>query len=369
MDHSVRLFARRRRFRVARSSAVVSDGRVTSPYAESIGYSAPAIRMPVPDETTTAPRPMRASLEPTWRTLADISDEPPADLILGMLEHGPNCLYGIGGVGKGSTGSWLIRELERIHMRSMVYDAEGRPREWARRTSGLGVDRSRVVYVQHGDLPKPLMGRPAWDIAPYLGSIARASGADLLFIDSILPAIGVGEERLKSDAQAPYLYVASLDEIGIPSVSFGHPPRGTPDGEPYGSVSWVNAMRLTWLGTPGEGDGHTVRWRPRKRNERGHISGVLLTFEYEGNVLRDVVREDDEETTREWLLVALLREPRSVEDLAEDLAEESLRETTGAEIERIKARLRQALGRMKFDGLAAKQTTKRNSPWMLTSVT
>ena len=103
-----------------------------------------------------------------------------------------------------------------------------------------------------------MMGRPAWDIAPHLGRIVSSAGVDILFVDSILPAVGVGEERLKSDAQAPYLYVAAFDAIGIPSVSFGHPPRATPDGEPYGSVSWVNAMRLTWLGTSGEGEGHKV---------------------------------------------------------------------------------------------------------------
>jgi hypothetical protein len=331
--------------------------------------------IPVADETVTLgphsvlPEPTPLRQEPPWRTLADISDDPPAELILGMLEHGPNCLYAAGGTGKGSTAAWLIRELQRVGMKSMIYDPEGRPREYARRTSGLGVDRSRVVYVQPGDLPRQLMGRPAWDIAPHLGKIVQATGSDILFIDSILPAVGVGEERLKSDAQAPYLYVAALDALDIPSVSFGHPPRGTPEGEPYGSVSWVNAMRLTWLGTSAEGDGHKVRWRPRKRNERGHISGVLLTFEYDGNVLRNVIRDDDEETTREWLLVALLREARTVEDLAEELADQSPRETTGAEIERTKARLRQTLGRMKVDGLAVKQTTKRNSPWMLSSVT
>ena len=326
-----------------------------------------AVQVPV-EEVSCEPTPLHSSV-PTWRTLADISDEPPADLVLGMLEHGPNCFYAAGGTGKGSTGAYLVRELQRIGMKSMVYDPEGGPREWARRTSGLGVDRSQVVYLQTSDLPTNLMGRPAWDIAPHLGKVARATGADILFIDSILPAVGVGEERLKSDAQAPYLYVAALDALGIPSVSFGHPPRGTPEGEPYGSVSWVNTMRLTWLGTSAEGDGHKVRWRPRKRNERGHISGVLLTFEYEGNVLRDVVRDDDEETTREWLLVALLREAKAVEELAEELAEESPREVTGAEVERIKARLRQALGRMKLDGMAVKQTTKRNSPWMLNHVT
>jgi len=127
-------------------------------------------------------------------------------------------------------------------------------------------------------------------------------------------------------------------------------------------------MRLTWLGTRAEGDGHAVRWRPRKRNERGHISGVLLSFVYEdGKRLSDVTRDDDDESTREWLLLALLRESRTVEDMAEELAEQSAEEVTGAELERMKSRLRQALGRMKREGIADKQSKKRGSPWMLTS--
>lgn len=31
-----------------------------------------------------------------------------------------------------------------------------------------------------------------------------------------MPASGMGEERLRSDAQVPYLYVAALDVLGIP---------------------------------------------------------------------------------------------------------------------------------------------------------
>ena len=212
------------------------------------------------------PQELHPGPAPKWRTLADIDDAPPGDLLLGMIEpDGPNLCNAAGGTGKGSTGAWMIRELLAQGMRPMIFDAENRPKEWARRTSGLGVDRAEVVYLQPKDLPASIMGRPAWDMAPHLGRIAAAAGVDILFVVSILPAIGLGEERLKSDAQAPYLYVAALDALGIPSVSFSHPPKGQPDGDPFGSVAWVNAMRLTWQGTSGEGDGHSVRWRPRKR--------------------------------------------------------------------------------------------------------
>ena len=97
---------------------------------------------------------------------------------------------------------------------------------------------------------------------------------------------------------------------------------------------------------------------------------MLLTFEYaDGKSLSGVTREDDDESTREWLLVALLREARTVEDMVDELAEQSRDGVGAAQLERIKARLLQALGRMKHEGMADKQTTKRGSPWMLTGVT
>lgn len=274
----------------AAASALVSPGVVLGPSA------------PIHAEDLEEDPPL-----PTWRTLADVADDPPGALLLGILEpDGPNLLNAAGGTGKGTSGAWMIRELIESGRRPMIYDAENRPKEWARRTSGLGVDRSRVIYLQPADLPRAMLGRPLWDAAPHLGAVAHASGADLLFIDSILAAVGVGEERLRSDAQAPYLYVAALDALAIPSVSFSHPPKGQPDGDPFGSVAWINAMRLTWQGTAAEGTGHRVRWRPRKRNERGHIAGVLLTFSYSADGrLADAVREDDDESTREWILAGL----------------------------------------------------------------
>jgi hypothetical protein len=305
--------------------------------------------------------------EPAWRTLADIADDPPGPLLLGMLEpDGPNLMYALGGTGKGSTGAWMVRELLALGIRPLIYDPENRPKEWARRVSGLGVDRQQVAYVQPKDLPRSLLGQPMWDVAPYLGKVATASGAGILFIDSVLPATGMGEERLKSDPQVPYLYVAALDELGLPSVSFGHPPKGQPQGEPFGSVGWVNAMRLTWNGTQAEAAGHVVRWRPRKRNERGHIAGVLLTFEYgEDQRLAAVTRADDEESTRDWLLAALVQGSRGVADLAEELADEADEPTTDDGLNRIKERLRQVLGRMEKEGLVIKAGSGHKTTWGL----
>ena len=332
----------------------------------------PAAMIPVGPENVTAgplgisPEPTPLHGEPTWRTLADIDDSPVEDLILGMIEHGPNLFSALGGVGKGSTVAYLCGECIKAGIRPMIYDPENRPREWARRVSGLGIDRGQVIYLQPHDLPRSLLGRPLWDIAPHLGAVARATSAGILFVDSVLPSVGLGEDRLKSDPQVPYLYVAALDALDIPSVSLGHPPKGQPEGEPFGSVAWTNAMRLTWYGTQAEAEGHVVRWRPRKRNERGHIPGVLLTFDYGlDNRLESVTRTDDEESTRDWVLATLVPGARAVADMAEDLYAEMAAPPAG-ELERIKERLGKTLRRMSKQGWVEKfGTTGSKVQWAL----
>jgi hypothetical protein len=303
----------------------------------------------------------------SFRTLADIDDAPPGPLLFGMLEpNGPNLAYGAPGVGKGTTGAWLVCAALAAGMRPLIFDAERRPREWSRRVSGLGGDRSRVAYLAPEDLGPKLAGRPLWENDQAIGAVAKAAGADILIVDSILPACGVGEERLRSDAQVPYLWVAALDGLGLPSLSFGHPPKGQPEGEPFGSFAWVGAMRLTWLGTRAEGDGHRIRWRPRKRNERGHIAGVLLTVTYgEDGRPSGVVREDDEESTRDWLLAGLVHGPRSVAELAEDLLAD-LDSPPAGELDRAKERLAAALNRMRKQGWVERLgTSGRNVRWQL----
>jgi len=313
------------------------------------------------------PEPLAEASGIEWRTLGDVSDEPPGPLLFGILEPGgPTLLYGPPGVGKGTTGAWLCVESQRAGLLPVIYDAERRPREWSRRVGGLGGDRSNVIYIEPTDLGPKLAGRPLWDVAPAIGAIIRAAGGDLLIVDSILPAVGVGEERLRSDAQTPYLYVAALDALGIPSLSFGHPPKGQPEGDPYGSVAWLGAMRLTWLGTTAEGDGHRIRWRPRKRNERGHIRGVLLTVDY-GDDGRPcaVTRADDDESTRDWLLASLVHGPRGVADLADEMLADLDSPGLG-ELDRIKDRLGRALQRMRHEGWVEKLGQgSRGATWSL----
>ncbi len=296
---------------------------------------------------------------PTWRTLADIPDEAPGPLLFGILEpQGPTLAYGAPGVGKGTTGAWLVVAAQRAGMRPVIFDAERRPREWSRRVSGLGGDRSGVVYLEPAELGPKLAGRPFWDQAEAVGRIVRAAGGDLFLLDSLLPASGIGEDRLRSDAQSPFLFVGALDALGVPSLSFGHPPKGQPEGEPFGSMAWLAAFRLTWLGTRAEGDGHRIRWRPRKRNERGHLPGVLLSIAY-GDDGRPcaVERADDEESTRDWILGALVGGSRSVAELVELMLDETDDPPAG-EAERVRERVGRQLRRMAPEGWVEKQGSK-----------
>lgn len=77
---------------------------------------------------------------------------------------------------------------------------------------------------------------------------------------------------------------------------------------------------------------------------------MLLTFSY-GDDGRpcSVTREDDEESTREWLLAALVRGARTVSDLADEIAEESDEHVTADGRDRLKERLGKALRRIAND--------------------
>jgi hypothetical protein len=292
------------------------------------------------------------------RTLADVSDEPPGELLFGMLEpSGATLGYAGPGTGKGITGAYLVTEALKLGMRPVIFDAERRPREWARRVSGLGGDRNRVVYIEPPDLGTIRAGRPFWEVVDAVKDRLVRAGCDFFILDSLLPASGIGEDRLRSDAQAPFLFVGALDSLLVPSLSFGHPPKGQPEGDPFGSMAWLAAFRLTWLATAAEGRGHRIRWRPRKRNERGHIPGFLLDVQYEDGRPCLVTRSDDEESTRDWLLAALVHGPRALGDLAEDMLAEH-EEPGAGEVDRIKERLSRALRRMAREGWIEKLGSK-----------
>jgi hypothetical protein len=301
-----------------------------------------------------------------WRTGEDIDDSPPGDLLLGMLEpNDPTMIYAAGGVGKGTTCAYIVAETRKLGIRPLIYDAEGHPREWRRRLTGLDIPPEWWVYVEPHELPDHLLGKPLHEVTPHLGDIARAAGCGLLIVDSIMAASNLTEEGIKGDVRAPYRYASALANTGIPSVSIGHTPKNNPGGDPYGSVAWINAARLTWLGTKAAGEGHRVRWQTRKKNERGHVPSILLTFHYDdGQRLCSVTREDDEQATRTWLMDTLAQGPQSVEDLAELMVDSDDEGPIEAAMARAKETIRRTLGRMRKAGLAHK-AAGRGSPWAL----
>ncbi len=316
---------------------------------------AAALRDAAPDDTES-PAASSAKQPPVWRTLADISDDPPKDLLLGMLDpDGRTLAYAAPGAGKGSTGAWLATELQRIGRRVAIYDAERRPREWSRRVSGLGGDRASITYFDPSDLGARYAGIPIWDSVERIAHVVRETGADILFVDSVMTCLNLDERRLLSDPSVPFAYESALASLGIPVLSFAHPPKGQPEGEPFGSFAWVAAHRLTWLGVRLPGDDHKVRWRVRKANQRGRVPGILLRFGYaDDGRLASAIREDDDESTRDWILAALYGGPKTVSELVALESEELGEYLDAAAMDRAKARLGKALYRMKNDGWVTK---------------
>ena len=119
-----------------RFAVELDDGSVELLHRRTEGWPAAVHLAGVSLQDTTDATAFVAEAD-QYRTLADISDEPPQPLVLDMLEPtGQNLMYAAPGVGKGTTGAWMCRELQALGMRPVVYDAEQREREWARRVSG-----------------------------------------------------------------------------------------------------------------------------------------------------------------------------------------------------------------------------------------
>ena len=288
----------------------------------------------------------------TWRTLADVPDDPPRDLLLGMLEpDGPTLAYAAPGTGKGMTGAWVAVAAQRTGMRPCIFDAERRPREWSRRVSGLGGDRTSVVYMEPSDLPARCRGRPLWECAGAIRDIVRAAGGDLLLVDSVLPAVGLGEERLRSDASVPFRYVSALDFDRCPIAVVRPPAEGS---------ARRRAVRLVRVGSPpcdSRGSAPAAKGADTSSAgaRRSVTSEAISPASFSPSTTASTVdharsfRADDEESTREWLLATLADGPKTVAAMAQDLYE-TLESPSANEVDRIKERLSKSLNRMKKAG-------------------
>jgi hypothetical protein len=268
------------------------------------------------DETKDGPE----DPPPTYRRLSDIGLIPVQPLLFDMLEPDlHSILLADGGTGKGQTFTYIAAQATRADPEAvvMVYDAEGREQEWRRRASGLLVPEDRFIVVNAKDLGPRHAGKPIWDITDRLDRIRKDCGATLMGVDSLMSAINIDGDRMKSDPVAPWTYLRAMESFGITSASLAHPASGSRTA-PYGSVNWRNAARLIPLGKPGPDGGPntlTISWVISKGNERDKAGPeVRLRFHYVGprgmTSLAGVERLDvsgpkptkaPAVTTRQWL--------------------------------------------------------------------
>jgi hypothetical protein len=181
-------------------------------------------------------------------TLDAFSTEPPPPMLIDRLDpNGPTILYGPGGAGKGTLGSWWILQLVRAGKRVLIADYENHPEEWARRIHGLG--GAEVITsgaIQHvAPLSRHWLGRRGaiWEQQNDIRELVVALGIDIIVIDSIgFACLGADV----SDAATPQLYGAALEAIDVLPVSLAHVPKDGNLAFPFGSVFWHNGARGTW---------------------------------------------------------------------------------------------------------------------------
>lgn len=180
------------------------------------------------------------------RFLPEISTEPPPPMLLGRVDPlGHTMVYGTGGVGKGTlVSSWvlgLLLEGKRI----LLIDYENHPEEWAPRIASLGAGElmNRVMHV--APLTAAWHGKrgPIWEQITELRTLATEGEIDVAVIDSAVMACA-GVDPL--DAEAPTLYAAALEYLGMPVISLAHVTKDHDLRYPFGSVFWHNLARVTW---------------------------------------------------------------------------------------------------------------------------
>ncbi len=213
------------------------------------------------------------------RLLSEISDAPPAPLLLSWLgkgrgrldPEGHTMLFGPGGVGKGSLASYWAVELTRAEYRVLLLDHEMHPTEWARRVSSLGGPEARE-NILHFSLRGPLT-----DYAEDMRDIARDGGYTYAIVDSA----AVAAPGKAEDSDAADSYSVAVNTLAIPVLTLAHLTKANDARYPFGSVFWHNLARLTWSLTPAQ-DGK-VLLRNRKANNypyQGRRAGLLHVDPY-----------------------------------------------------------------------------------------
>ena len=210
----------------------------------------------------------------------------------------------------------------------------------------LHIDTSAVAYMDRDLLPVELRGMSLLDphLGDYLLSEMRRMGVGFYVLDNIVTALQVGEERMKSDPQVPWLFRDAVEAWGIPGISFAHPPRGRTDGDPFGSAVWFNACRLLWHGTTaagGKADEHHIRWRLHKANNKRKVEPFLLVTSFRDDLPTDIESRIDSISTRDLLLSIMGARDWSIDDLTDQVLED---DDDPSQVKREQARGRKSAG-------------------------
>lgn len=207
-----------------------------------------------PDGTFTRgddPVPDAENINIGVRTVFDLPfGDPPDPIVPPFLDpEEPTVVYGPGGTGKGYFASWLAILARRARYSPMILDYESHEREWGSRIRNLGASSEEMLGIHYRNPWAPEWGERRGvliEVADIVRVECDRIGADLLIIDSYLPAAGSSEAM---GGQAGALdYFGGLARIGRPSLTIAHVAAGGPKfpDKPYGSIFVHNLARETW---------------------------------------------------------------------------------------------------------------------------
>lgn len=276
------------------------------------------------------------------RPLSTIPTDGAPPLLIDRLDPaGHTILFGPGGVGKGTVASSWIAELVLDGLRVLIVDYENHPDEWARRVDGLGDADSRSAILWVGPYTAAWQGirGPIWRQAADLRRLAEAWAADVVVIDSIVPACGATDPT-KPEASAQY--AAALELIGRPVLSLAHVPKAdVAPVYPFGSAFWHNLARVTWSLTAGAAG--QVILTNRKANNYARIGRSVLAITWMDGVPRDILERPYTAVLSERIDTVLGVDPLTVREIVARLEDERDEDEPKVKPDSVRAALRRGL--------------------------
>lgn len=169
-----------------------------------------------------------------WYDLAHVPTAEADPPLHGFVASEPGSLtiaWGDGGAGKGTFAAWLSSEVIAEGGHVGIIDAEGHPREWARRLTGLLGRQLRPAEAH------------IWHPESGLVELEDSRGlVDLLVVDSAGYFTGDGSHHDEWARSATWMQQQAR-AAGVPMLVLAHSPNG--QDRIYGSRYWHNAARVS----------------------------------------------------------------------------------------------------------------------------